>query len=84
MEVDKLYLEEEKQIRKSYETQLLSELLYLNYKFPQSMYYDNSINSIYNSINDTVIYTDEELKKIKNDAVLLAKEKYNLNIENFN
>lgn len=82
-EVDKIYYEEEKKIRKYFDTQLLSELLYINTKYPNSGYYCEKKEYLYDTIFDTVVYTDEELTEIRNNAIQLLKIKYNINADDY-
>ncbi len=76
--IDKLYLEEDKKIRILHESYLLADLLFLNYKYPNSHYYGNSIDSIYNSIHDKIVLNKKDEEKIINDALILLKIKYNI------
>lgn len=81
--IDKLYLEEDKKIRILHESYLLADLLFLNYKYPNSYYYDNSIDSIYNSIHDQIVLNKKEQSKVIEDALILLKIKYNISIDDF-
>lgn len=81
--IDKLYLEEDKKIRILHESYLLADLLFLNYKYPNSYCYDNSIDSIYNSIHDQIVLNKKEQSKVIEDALILLKIKYNISIDDF-
>lgn len=80
---DKIYYEEEKNIRKYFDTQLLSELLFINSKHPTSEYHTNNIEHIYNTLFDSIVYTYDELKEIRQNALALLKIKYNISIDGF-
>lgn len=75
---------EEKEIRKKYESKLLAELLYLNYRYKDNKdCYTSSGDFIYKTLNDQLEYNDDEELEIKNNAMKLIKNKYNIKIRNF-
>ena len=70
------FIEGEKEIRRKYHLLLLVELI--------KYYYDNKVeikvNNILNSLQDMVVYNDNEKEKLINDASNYLLEKYNIKI----
>lgn len=77
------YEKEERDIIKKCETEMLSELLYLNYKYKNSEYYETNGTYLYNSMQDQIIYTDKEAEELKGNAIKLFENKYKIKIRRF-
>ena len=69
--------EEERKIIKDHDIKLLSELLYFNYVNRDKI----NIDYIYNGMKDNIIYSVKEEKEIKEDAIKIVKDKYNVDIK---
>ena len=72
-EDDIAYDKEATGIRKYYDTLLLTELLYINHKYPY----------IFNTLFDTLAYTNDELNQMIKDAINIVKIKYDMDIDIF-
>lgn len=84
----KFYYEYEKKERKlkmHYDSVLLAELIYLNYKM-NTKKYDETITgiSIFKTLHDGVRYTQKDEKKIISNSIKYLKEKYNIELLDFN
>ena len=58
--MDELFKKDERKIRKLYITELLTELLYLNYEFSNKKYHGISVTTIYNSLYDQPKFSVKE------------------------
>ena len=81
-EDDIAYDKEATGIRKYYDTLLLTELLYINHKYPDSVYSDKDLY-IFNTLFDTLAYTNDELNQMIKDAINIVKIKYDMDIDIF-
>lgn len=79
MTLDKLFLKNEHEIKKYYDTELLANLLLLNYEFSNNKYLGITSDDIFRNIHKT-IYSKSEIKEIKDNAVILLKIKYNIKV----
>lgn len=78
MSMDKLFLRDEKRIKKLYDTELLAHLLLLNYQFSN---YKLSASEIFKSLHK-IRYSKKDLEQIKNNAIALLDIKYNIRVNN--
>ena len=76
MSMDKLFLRDEKRIKKLYDTELLAHLLLLNYQFSNNKYHNISASEIFKNLH-RVKYSKKDLEQIKNNAIALLDIKYN-------
>ncbi len=77
---EKNFIKEEKRLRIENDARLLADLIYLNYK-----YLDNknvSVISIYKTLHDVIIYSQEEEKKIFRQAIMDLRVYYRLELDN--
>ena len=81
MSMDKLFLRDEKRIKKLYDTELLAHLLLLNYQFLNNKYHNISASEIFKNLH-RVKYSKEYLEQIKNNAIVLLDIKYNIRVNN--
>lgn len=81
MNMDKLFLRDEKRIKKLYDTELLAHLLLLNYQFLNNKYHNISANEIFKNLH-RVKYSKKDLEQIKNNAIVLLDIKYNIRVNN--
>ena len=63
MSMDKLFLRDEKRIKKLYDTELLAHLLLLNYQFSNNKYHNISASEIFKNLH-RVKYSKKDLKTI--------------------
>ena len=75
-EDDIAYDKEATGIRKYYDT------LYINHKYPDSVYSDKDLY-IFNTLFDTLAYTNDELNQMIKDAINIVKIKYDMDIDIF-
>ena len=83
MSLDDIFARDEKRTRKLYDTELLTELLLLNYEFSNYKYLGVTGTNIFNNLHKKIKYSNEELEEIKNNAIALLKIKYNIKVKNF-
>lgn len=57
MSIDDMFKNEEKKIRKLFDTKLLSELLLLNYQYSNNEYLGTTAEDVYNSLSKKIKYT---------------------------
>ena len=81
MNMDKLFLRDEKRIKKLYDTELLAHLLLLNYQFLNNKYHNISVSEIFKNLH-RVKYSKKDLEQIKNNAIVLLDIKYNIRVNN--
>lgn len=81
MNMDKLFLRDEKRIKKLYDTELLAHLLLLNYQFLNNKYHNISASEIFKNLH-RVKYSKKDLEQIKNNAIVLLNIKYNIRVNN--
>lgn len=81
--LDEMFLKEEKFIKKLSYTNLLADLLFLNYEYSNKKYHNVTGSQIYNSMQDQIRFSETEKKEIINDAISLIKIKYNVNVKDF-
>ena len=81
MNMDKLFLRDEKRIKKLYDTELLAHLLLLNYQFLNNKYHYISASEIFKNLH-RVKYSKKDLEQIKNNAIVLLDIKYNIRVNN--
>lgn len=81
--MDELFKKEEKNLKKLIATELLAELLYLNYEFSDKEYHNVTGSTIFNSIFENPKFTIDEKENIRNNARLLLKIKYNIELIDF-
>lgn len=81
MSMDKLFLRDEKRIKKLYDTELLAYLLLLNYQFLNNKYHNISASEIFKNLH-RVKYSKKDLEQIKNNAIALLDIKYNIRVNN--
>lgn len=81
MSMDKLFLRDEKRIKKLYDTELLAHLLLLNYQFSNNKYHNISASEIFKNLH-RVKYSKKDLEQIKNNAIALLDIKYNIRVNN--
>ena len=60
MSMDKLFLRNEKRIKKLYDTELLAHLLLLNYQFSNNKYHNISASEIFKNLH-RVKYSKKDL-----------------------
>ena len=82
MTIDELFSRDEKRIKKFYDTELLANLLLLNYEFSNNKYHNVNASDIINNLHK-VKYSKNDLEQIKNNAIALLKIKYNIKVKNF-
>lgn len=56
MSIDDMFEKEEKNIRKLFDTKLLSELLLLNYQYSNNEYLGTTAEDVYNSLAKKIKY----------------------------
>ena len=76
MNMDKLFLRDEKRIKRLYDTELLAHLLLLNYQFLNNKYHNINASEIFKNLH-RVKYSKKYLEQIKNNAIVLLDIKYN-------
>ena len=81
MTLDKLFLKNEHEIKKYYDTELLAHLLLLNYQFLNNKYHNISASEIFKNLH-RVKYSKKDLEQIKNNAIVLLDIKYNIRVNN--
>ena len=81
MSMDKLFLRDEKIIKKLYDTELLAHLLLLNYQFSNYKYHNISASEIFKNLHK-IKYSKKDLEQIKNNAIALLDIKYNIRVNN--
>lgn len=81
MNMDKLFLRDEKRIKKLYDTELLAHLLLLNCQFLNNKYHNISASEIFKNLH-RVKYSKKDLEQIKNNAIVLLDIKYNIRVNN--
>lgn len=81
MSMDKLFLRDEKRIKKLYDIELLAHLLLLNYQFLNNKYHNISVSEIFKNLH-RVKYSKKDLEQIKNNAIVLLDIKYNIRVNN--
>ena len=72
------YYKEAKKIRIKYESLLLSELLYLSYKYNKCQDHKTNVEKIYNECKNMISYSDEEKNKIIKQSLVYLENKYNI------
>ena len=70
------FIEGERKIRKKYNLLLLIDLLY--YYYQNSM--DLNVNSIVNSLQDAIVYDENEKKELVKEAKEILRNKYNIEL----
>ena len=70
------FIEGERKIRKKYNLLLLIDLLY--YYYQNSM--DLNVNSIVNSLQDAIVYDENEKKEFVKEAKEILRNKYNIEL----
>ena len=70
------FIEGERKIRKKYNLLLLIDLLY--YYYQNSMYLN--VNSIVNSLQDAIVYDENEKKELVKEAKEIFRNKYNIEL----
>ena len=60
MSIDDMFKNEEKKIRKLFDTKLLSELLLLNYQYSNNEYLGTTAEDVYNSLSKKIKYNKKE------------------------
>ena len=70
------FIEGERKIRKKYNLLLLIDLLY--YYYQNSM--DLNVNSIVNSLQDAIVYDENEKKELVKEAKEIFRNKYNIEL----
>ena len=63
MNMDKLFLRDEKRIKKLYDTELLAHLLLLNYQFLNNKYHNISASEIFKNLH-RVKYSKKDLEPV--------------------
>lgn len=81
MNMDKLFLRDEKRIKKLYDTEMLAHLLLLNYQILNNKYHNISASEIFKNLH-RVKYSKKDLEQIKNNAIVLLDIKYNIRVNN--
>ena len=70
------FIEGERKIRKKYNLLLLIDLLYYYYQNST----DLNVNSIVNSLQDAIVYDENEKKELVKEAKEILKNKYNIEL----
>lgn len=78
MKKEKKFIEKENKLRMESDARLLANLIYLNYEHSNGK--PININHIYKTLHDTVNYTKEEEKKIKEYAFIYLRVDYGLEL----
>lgn len=81
--MDELFFNNEKSIKKLYVTELLTELLYLNYEFSNKEYHNVTGTTIYNGLYEQPKFSKKEKEEIIENAISLLKIKHNIKLVNF-
>ena len=79
MTIDELFLRDEKRIKKLYDTELLANLLLLNYQFSNNKYHNATASDVLTNLHK-VKYSKKDLEQIKNNAIALLEIKYNIKV----
>ena len=75
---DDEYFEKSKKIRIINMTHLLSELLYLNYKYNSEKNKRTIVENVYNESQNLISFSELEKQKIIDDSLSELKEKYGI------
>lgn len=70
------FIEGERKIRKKYNLLLLIDLLYYYYQNST----DLNVNSIVNSLQDAIVYDENEKKELVKEAKEIFRNKYNIEL----
>lgn len=70
------FIEGERKIRKRYNLLLLIDLLYYYYQNST----DLNVNSIVNSLQDAIVYDENEKKELVKEAKEIFRNKYNIEL----
>lgn len=82
MTIDELFSRDEKRIKKLYDTELLANLLLLNYQFSNNKYHNVNASDILNNLHK-IKYSKNDLEQIKNNAIALLDIKYNIKVKDY-
>lgn len=82
MTIDELFLRDEKRIKELYDTELLANLLLLNYQFSNNKYHNATASDVLTNLHK-VKYSKKDLEQIKNNAIALLEIKYNIKVKDF-
>lgn len=83
MSIDDMFKNEEKKIRKLFDTKLLSELLLLNYQYSNNEYLGITAEDVYNSLSKKNKYTTKEKEQIVKNAIQLLNIEHGINVINY-
>ena len=78
-----LFKNEEKKLRKLFDTKLLSELLLLNYQYSNNEYLGTTAEDVYNSLSKKIKYTKKEKEQIVKNAIQLLNIEHGINVINY-
>ena len=82
MTLDDIFVRDEKRAKILYDSELLAMLLLLNYEFSRNKYHNTTASDIFKSRHD-IKYTREDLKTIKENAIILLGMRYNTIVKDY-